>query len=1071
MFGIEGSTDNNFIHSILVLSNDDIRIATSLRGALKFNPESMVIESMGAELVNERYTHDIYQDPMGRIWVSHSSGITVHDTDGNIIDSVRLGKPGGILGGIRCTYMDDQGNVWVGTARNGIMAATNNKRFRRIVELPGHPDPRIPQIVNAVLVDEHNNVWAGYYGSGIDRISRDGSPNLILNHQPGNPGSLGPQGIMAMAFDGRGNILIGAFQDGLQVLDLETESIQSWKNDPKDPKSIPGNDIRGFAKDDQGYLWLVTHGQGITRYHPDTGEFRNIRYDSFNTETSLIDDWPSCALMALDGYLYVGTAVGVSVIDPETLTSRNFTTIPGDPGSLSNPVINCIAEDSKGRIWLGTNDGMIEFDRRKGQVRAFSSEHGLPNEVVLSIIEGNDGNLWVGTSKGLARVNPNNGTIKSFDAEDGLVHSEFSVGAVAKGKDGALYFGQRHGITWFYPEEIRDNTYRPTVHFTDFKVFNRSILPGSELLPVSILYTDAITLDHSQKAISIEFVALNFIQSRKNRYAYRLDGFEADWNYLNERREVVYTNLNPGKYTFRVKAANNDGYWNQEERVLKITVLPPFWMTIWFRLLVGTLILLIPVLFAIWRVKRIRYENLLLENTVNKRTHELKEANEQLALALRQLESNQRQIQQQNRELQGHRSNLEEMVRQRTQELEQAKEKAEQSDRLKSAFLANMSHEIRTPMNAIMGFLEVLEFPDLSEQERRHFSRLIAQSGETLICLIDDILDLSMIEANEFILRPGKTKLHELCHDVLELLKHSISPEKSTALALELRVNGRPNPNREIPNGPIVEVDHVRLKQVITNLFSNAIKFTESGKVILDYSLKPDLHHPDVQWLQIEVQDSGIGIPADQLEQIFERFHKLPDPSGKLHRGTGLGLTISRKLAELMGGSISVESEPGRGSCFTLRIPAKTSRSPHSISLDARPNDSSRSASSGHPDWSRFTVLVAEDEEPNFEFISQALQRTGLNLVWAKDGDAAVRLFETRAFDLILLDLKMPHKSGFEVTRIVRQQNQTIPIIIQSAYAMEQDRIASLDAGSTDFIAKPFTIEQLTTKLRNHLPL
>jgi signal transduction histidine kinase len=608
------------------------------------------------------------------------------------------------------------------------------------------------------------------------------------------------------------------------------------------------------------------------------------------------------------------------------------------------------------------------------------------------------------------------------------------------------------------------------VHFTDFKVFNRSIPPGSEQLPVSILYTDGITLHHSQKAISIEFVALNFIQSRKNRYAYKLEGFETEWSYLNERREVVYTNLNPGKYTFRVRAANNDGYWNEDERTLTITVLPPFWMTLWFRLTMATLILLFPVLLAVWRVRRIRYENLLLENTVNKRTHELKEANDQLALALRQLESNQRQIQQQNRELQAHRSNLEEMVRQRTQELEFAKEKAEQSDRLKSAFLANMSHEIRTPMNAIMGFLEVMEFPDLSQQERRHFSRLITQSGETLICLIDDILDLSMIEANEFVLRPGKTSVHELCHDLMELLKHSIVPEKSSALALELRVNGRPNPNREIPGSPVIEVDSVRLKQVLTNLVSNAIKFTESGKVILDYRMKPDSRQAAVQWYEFEVQDTGIGIPADQLDRIFERFHKLPDPSGKLHRGTGLGLTISRKLAELMGGSIEVRSEPGHGSSFTLRIPARELGATKESAARTQSARIARDDSGRYPDWSRFSVLVAEDEEPNYEFISQALQRTGLNLIWARDGDEAVRLFETRPFDLLLLDLKMPHKSGFEVTRIVRQRNEHVPIIIQSAYAMEQDRIASLDAGSTDFIAKPFTIEQLTTKLGNHLP-
>jgi signal transduction histidine kinase/ligand-binding sensor domain-containing protein len=1069
-FGGAEPSDKNFINALLVMGEDEIWVGTSVKGVLRFHPSTQASESLQTELINEHYVHSLKQDAAGRVWVSHSSGVTVYQPGKPTLRFEGSGSVGKLFGGVRCTFIDDQENVWVGTARNGIMVSTHNKRFHRILEFPGMTVDDSPIIINALLLDEQENLWVGYYSSGIDVLYRDKRPSLILRHRPGDDHSIGPNSVMALAQDRQGRILIGSHQGGFQIHDPKTGVLNTYKVDASDPNAIVGKDIRGFAEDKKGNLWVLTHGQGVSYFDVESGRFSNLRHNPLNSESSLIDDWAACLLLGHDGLLYVGTSIGLSVVDPLTLHTRNFTVDQEDPLSLSNPVVNCIYEDSRQRLWLGTNDGVVQFDIQTGHGRTYSVEQGMPNRIVVSIIEGNDGNLWIGTSKGLASLDPLSGLIRSYDAGDGLAHHEFSANAVARSQSGILYFGQKNGITWFNPKEIADNTFVPSIHLTDFKVFNQSLLPGSDLLPRSILQTESIRLKHGLKSFSIEFVALNFIQSRKNRYAYRLEGFDEDWNYLDGKREVSYTNLNPGNYTFHVKGSNNDGYWNEVPRSLKIAILPPFWMTFWFRSMVACFILLIPVAVGVLRVKRIRMENLILERTVSERTHELKTSNAQLAVALRQLESNQAQIKAQNQELQEHRSNLEAMVRLRTQELEQAKEKAEHSDRLKSAFLANMSHEIRTPMNAIMGFLEVLQFPDLNSQERQHFTRLIKQSGETLISLIDDILDLSMIEANELVVRPAPCNVHELCFDLIELLRLSMDSEKAQVVGLELHHKGRPCEGTGMFGGLMATLDPLRLKQILMNLISNGLKFTEKGKVVLDYRIIPDAAAPGKGVLRLDVRDSGIGIPEAELAHVFERFHKLEDPSGKLHRGTGLGLTISRKLAELMGGNLGVRSTVGAGSVFSLNLPVAFSHDanvPDSGAIESHSASGEVSRLNGNlPDWSRFRVLIAEDEAPNFAYLSMVLSRTGLKMEWARNGDEALEFFESEHFDLLLLDLKMPGLNGFDVTRLIRQRDSSIPIIIQSAYAMEHDRLAAREAGANAFLVKPFTIDELMVQLR-----
>jgi len=1074
-FGTDVESAQNFINSILYINEEEIWLGTSTRGALKYNSLTNEVEELVGAGPSEAYVHIIKRDEYGNIWIGHNGGVRILPNDKQEAVVYDANSAAGPLpsSGVHTLFVDDQDNIWVGSAFHGIYVSTNNKSFKTMETFDTGDAPKREPVISSLLYDHEGKLWVGYNSSGIDILPLDGGRGRALRYREDDEQSLGPNTVSMISEDSHHDVWVGTYQGGLQRYDRASGRFDVFEVDEDNPHSIAGRDIRGMAEDDESNLWILTHGQGLSYWDRETGYFSNFRRDPGSPAMSLIDDWPYSILFGSDDLIYVGTAVGLSVLKPESMAFRNFAPRADEPEGLSNSVINCIFEDSQNRVWLGSNDGLILFDASTGRGKTYTVEQGMPNRVVVSIIEDDSGLLWAGTYNGLARLNPESGDIKAYDAEDGLVHNEFFPRSVAKSEDGTLYFGQKNGITYFKPGDIRDNTYIPQVHLTSFKLFNKEVpvVPDVDepgVLNSHVLKADGIVLDYDQKVIGIEFVGLNFVQSSKNQYAYKLEGFEDDWNYLDSRKEVNYTNLSPGKYTFMVKASNNDGYWNPEPRSFKIQVLPPYWETIWFRGLLILIVVLIPALVVFLRTRQIRNQNFLLESTVNMRTHELKQAHDQLRGAFTQLESNQKQIQTQNEEMQGHRENLERLVRERTRELKLAKERAEHSDRLKSAFLANMSHEIRTPMNAIMGFLEILSFPDIEETDRQRFVGLINQSGHTLITLIDDILDLSKIEANEFEVQPEPTHIDELCHDIKDVFVQTLPPEKCDVLSIELQRDSSPVEGLKTSDPIVMQVDTVRLRQVLNNLMSNAVKFTDQGFVRLNYGYTES---SEGLFVFFEVTDTGIGISASELELIFQRFVKATSNDRKLYRGTGLGLTISDKLARLMGGRITVKSEEGEGSIFTLTLPFMSVEQEASAGASHAEDSAEKhdKAQTTVPDFHAYSILVAEDEVPNFEYISKLLERTGVKVVWAMDGEETLAKYAEEHFDLLLLDLKMPVKNGYEVLKEIRGRGDDIPVIVLSAFAMNEDRQKSLAAGANDFLGKPFSVDELLDKISDYL--
>ena len=457
-------------------------------------------------------------------------------------------------------------------------------------------------------------------------------------------------------------------------------------------------------------------------------------------------------------------------------------------------------------------------------------------------------------------------------------------------------------------------------------------------------------------------------------------------------------------------------------------------------------------------IENLKEANQNLEQKVRDRTNEIlkqkKEIEEQRDLAKLQRD----QIGMQNEELEKHRTHLEFLVQERTVDLIAAKEKAEQSDKLKSAFLANFSHEIRTPMNAIMGFSYLLKQEGRTEVEKDEFVEIIISSSQYLLNLINEIIDISRIEAGELTLNIKPTNLRQLVSDIITQYEEQKTLMNKTHIKLML--------SPELKNNCLsVETDPIKLHQILVNLLENALKFTDEGFIEFGFSIK---QYEGKNYIVIYVQDTGIGINEDARSFIFERFRKVENVGAdKLYRGAGLGLAISKRLVELLGGKIWVDSELNKGSVFYFTLPYDKDES--SIEYITEKNSETRADSYN---WTNKIILVAEDEPTNFKYIANVLSRTSIHLLWAKNGLETCEYLKKREdIDLVLMDIRMPIMDGYEATKKIKAINGKIPIIAQTAYALDYEKDEILKAGCDDYIAKPHSDSELLGMINRYFSL
>ncbi|UCH95394.1 MAG: response regulator [Candidatus Aminicenantes bacterium] len=829
-----------------------------------------------------------------------------------------------------------------------------------------------PKPVRPLMGDRKGTMWIGTIGGGLVRI-KNGQVKIYRSH-PGLENDF----ITSIALDKDGSPWIGTYYSGLIHLQDNQFITYSTK------QGLSGNIIRAITVDRSGKVWVGTNSWGV-----DVLEDGKV-IAHYSTKNGLSDDFIYAIAEDKEGEIWIGTYTGgVNRLKNNTVTIYNSRKTRDFPETF----VWAIYPDQEGNIWCGTDgSGLLRFQKKENKWDFFTAAHGLASDKAFVVLEDHLGYLWMNNDNGIFKVKKqelqalSEGKIAkvsctSYGREQGIFNTGGSGPAQPAGwssQDGTLWFQNPRGVVVVDPANIPFNSTKPPV-IIEKVVINQKDYPRAM----------DITAPPGEGSMEIRYTATSFRVPGQVLFKYRLEGFEKEWVEAGTRRTAIYTNLPHGDFTFKVIACNNDGVWNDEGASLNIKILPPFWHTSWFRFLALLFFIGLIYLFLKLRTRTIENQKRKLKKEVQLQTRELKEA----------------------------------------------REKAENAARSKSAFLARMSHEIRTPINAVIGFTEMLLDTDLNE-EQRDFTRTINQSGEALRTLINDILDFSKIEAGQLSFESVDFEPGAAAYDVCETILPRLANKPVEVLC---RIDDR------VP--ALVKGDPGRFRQVVTNLMSNAAKFTPVGEIELSVFVEREEAHRVL--LNIKVRDTGIGIPADKLDSIFGDFQQADISITRKFGGTGLGLAICSQIAHMMGGQIRAESTPGKGSIFTFtawfKLPTEEPRKPEeSFCLTGK------------------RILLVDDNINNLDILSHHLEQVGARTVSLNDPALTIETLQKElvigdSFDLCIIDANMPGMDGLELARRIRSLDSPvakIPLLAFSSLISRQTRTFK-ESGFDDYLSKP----------------
>ncbi|MFZ6011091.1 MAG: hybrid sensor histidine kinase/response regulator, partial [Bacteroidota bacterium] len=934
-----------------------IYVGNSNRGCFYFNSVDRSLRHIHSRSVaptlNTDIVRKIVQDNKGLIWVATDhGGINIIDKKNNfavhyVMHDDENDKSIG-QNSINSLYKDDAGIIWAGTYKRGLSYYhENSSRFQLYKHQLSKPQSLPFDDINSFVEDDKGNLWIGTNGGGLIYFDRTNNTFKQWLHDPDNSNSLSGNVIVSLEIDHEKMLWVGTYYGGLNSFD--GKKFTRYKSNPNDPNTTSDDNIWEIFEDSKNNLWIGTMKGGVDVLDASRKKFIHYRNGDPN---SIHTTYVPAFIEDRDGNIWVGTGYGIDVLEKKSGRFVHYLNDIKDPTSLSNNSILSILQDRRGLIWVGTHGGLNLFDKENRSFKVFKEEDGLPHNSILTLLEDNRGNLWISTPNGLSNLIVTSGSnqeplafqFRNYDESDGLQGKQFNENAALKTAAGELIFGGGNGFNIFRPEDITINTSKPNVIFTDFQILNKSVRIGQSEQGDPMLLR---SLTETEK------ITLG----------------PADNVFSIEFAALSFFHSEKCQYKYMLEGFNKD--WlsaDANQRRVTYTNLDP-----------GD---------YVFKVKASNHDGIWNEQPVQLRVTVLPPFwKTDIAFVIYVILIIGALLLARWLILANARMNF------RIQQERQEAQRMHELDMMKIKFFTNVSHEFRTPLTLILTPLEKI-LKQTQDTDQKNQFQLIHRNARRLLNLVNQLLDFRRMEVQEVKFNPSEGDIVEFIRELTNSFS-DLSEKKNIQLSFYTEV-------RELD----IHFDQDKLEKILFNLLSNAFKFTpENGRVAVELTVKDLLER---KWLEINVRDTGIGIPADKQEKIFERFFQHELPKSMVNQGSGIGLSITKEFVKAHGGSISVESEPGKGSCFTVMLPlqeiAHQSTRDEAIAYEIHTRETADHTDDVDNGAKKPVLLLVEDNE-DFRFYLKDNLKLHYTILEAGNGKQGLEKATSAIPDLIVTDV------------------------------------------------------------------
>ncbi len=1013
------SLSGNSIKTIVEDKEGKIWIGTERNGISIYDPEQRTFShiqqsSLAVHGLSNNFIRKIIISKEGKFWIATMNGLNIYDPNTRrftVYKHDSENRKSLIDNSIKDLYEDEHGSVWIGTNFGGISVAHKNAVPFEVYKYSKYRNSISNDIISVIGGVDSQHILAGTEGSGIDYMNTQTGTFKNFSNQPNNPTSINSNNVKAIFKDQKGLLWIGLYEGGLEQFDLASGTFKHFKPNPKDSTSISHGYVSSIAQDQQGRLWIGTSSKGINLYHYDKQNFTKVNTKSEGLKIS--SDYIRVMLGDTKGNLWVGAADGLSILRKG---KNRFERFYKRKDGLQSDYINCILEDNQHQIWIGSHrGGLAKYLPKQNKFVTYNTKNGLPSNNIAAMAQDDEGNLWISTDRGLSKFDVKRGNFKNYYVSDGLPSNEFSYNAAYKAPNGTLYFGSYNGLVAFKPQNISINQTAPKIVFTALRLFNKDVAVGGDdgLLEEDISFAPKITFSANQNIFTVDFVALNYIKPERNKYAYKLEGFEDNWNEVGIP-SATYTNLPAGTYHLLVKGSNNDGYWNKTPARLEIKILPPLWQTWWAYVLYAIALALIWYYINRFLRRQERLETELYYEHLNY-------------------------------------------------------EQQQQLHQHKLEFFTRISHEIRTPLTLISAPIEKLIHLTQDNTLLNAPLKGIKSNTDRLLRLIKELLDFRKIETGNLQLKVAEVDLVAFGSAICQAFKsqtadkeinfrfdHPSQPVTAFIDASQMEkvlFNLLANALKYTPNHGSITLSLEELANHIQ------IKVHDTGTGISSEHLAHIFS--DFYQIKGENAQTGWGIGLALVKDIVDMHRAQISVQSKVATADEEGYTEFR-ISMLKGSAhfsaqeLAAASMTEHNEVTAMELPLAESNAV-TTSVDDLPPHAKH-------------ILVVEDNDELREFIVQSLQHS-YKIIGCANGLVGLEYAVENLPDLIISDVTMPIMNGNELCKQIKTEERTnhIPVIMLTAMAAHNHQIEGLEAGADVYITKPFSVQVLELNIRNIL--